>query len=257
MNRLKLCLLNAVVFGMVTISTTFVFGDQISVDEMGNISVGGNLAAPGTVQFDSTLNLSVLTYSLPFAGNPGSVLLRDGSVGPLSDIIRFPGNGTMEFLSLQPHPTSLVAAAAAGSTNIKVASVTGRFSGEQIQLDSGANAETQTIETVGTAGAAGTGLTLTMPLTQAHAFGATIIDGFLELADVAVLSVPLGATVTLTESANGTIWTPGASGIGGDSRFPDLQYNFGANVVPEPATISLMVVGLSVLLKTRRRGSRR
>jgi len=54
---------------MVTISTTLAFGEQILVDEMGNISINGNLGPQGTVQFDSTLALSVLTYSLPFAGN--------------------------------------------------------------------------------------------------------------------------------------------------------------------------------------------
>src|SRR5690242_14606509 len=76
----KSLFLSAVVFGMATMSTTFAFGQQIAVDEKGNISIGGTLAAPGTVQFDSTLGLSVLTYSLPFAGNPGSVLLTDSGV---------------------------------------------------------------------------------------------------------------------------------------------------------------------------------
>lgn len=171
----KSLFLSAVVFGMATMSTTLTFGEQIAVDEMGNISIGGSLAAHGTVQFDSTLGLSVLTYSLPFAGNPGSVLLTD-SGGALSDVIYFPGNGTMEFLSSLAFPTKLAAAAAAGDTNIKVTSVSGYSAGEQMQLDSGANAETGTIQTVGTAGATGTGLTLTTPLTQAHASGAAIGD---------------------------------------------------------------------------------
>jgi hypothetical protein len=327
----KSLLLSAVVFGMATMFTTFAFGQQIAVDEKGNISIGGTLAAPGIVQFDSTFGLSVLTYSLPFAGNPGSVLLTDSGAG-LSDIIYFPGNGTLEFLSLATL-TKLAAAAAAGATNIKVVSVAGYSAGEQIQVDSGASLETRTIQSVGTSGAAGTGITLTTPLAQAHASGAGIA-GFSELADVDFLttttlaaaaavgdtnikvasllglvageqirldiggnaeiltiqavgtggatgtgitlttpltrahasgavideSIPPGATVTLTESATGTMWAPGVAGIGGDSSSPDLQYVFGAdvraNAVPEAASVWLMVVGIGVLLKTTRRGSR-
>jgi hypothetical protein len=70
--------------------------------------------------------------------------------------------------------TTLAAAAAAGATNVKVASVAGLFAGNTVTIDStGANPETVTITTVGTAGATGSGVTFTPALAFAHASGAT------------------------------------------------------------------------------------
>jgi outer membrane murein-binding lipoprotein Lpp len=69
-------------------------------------------------------------------------------------------------------PTALVVAAAAGATNIKVASVSGFSAGQAISVDG----EAATISTVGTAGAGGTGITLTAPLAGAHASG-TVVYG--------------------------------------------------------------------------------
>jgi hypothetical protein len=71
-------------------------------------------------------------------------------------------------------PTPLVAPAAAGATNIKVGSTSGLTAGKMITIDVGANAETATILTQGSSGAAGTGLTLTASLMKAHAVGATV-----------------------------------------------------------------------------------
>jgi len=67
--------------------------------------------------------------------------------------------------------TALAATAAAEDTNIKVASVS-RFSpGQTIQVDS----ELVGLQSVGTAGAGGSGLTLAAPLAQSHASGAQVI----------------------------------------------------------------------------------
>src|SRR6266540_2832952 len=71
-------------------------------------------------------------------------------------------------------PTTLAAAAAAGATNIKTASVSGFSAGMSITIDATPNAESATIATVGTAGAGGTGITLTAPLAAAHASGVTV-----------------------------------------------------------------------------------
>src|SRR6266511_1046904 len=71
-------------------------------------------------------------------------------------------------------PTTLAAAAAAGATNIKTASVSGFSTGMAITIDATPNAESATIATVGTAGAGGTGITLTAPLAAAHASGVTV-----------------------------------------------------------------------------------
>ncbi len=73
-------------------------------------------------------------------------------------------------------PTTLAADSAVGATNIKVVSVTGMVAGHQIVVDSGADLEMDTIQTVGTAGADGTGITLTTALTKAHATGAQVYD---------------------------------------------------------------------------------
>jgi hypothetical protein len=66
-------------------------------------------------------------------------------------------------------PTTLAAAAAAGATNIKVASISGLAAGQRLQIDS----EFVSLLAVGTAGAGGTGLTIS-PLTAAHASGAQV-----------------------------------------------------------------------------------
>ena len=65
--------------------------------------------------------------------------------------------------------TTLAAAAAAGDTAVKVASVANVTAGQPIFVDTGLNLETDVITAVGTAGAAGTGITLATPLTLAHA----------------------------------------------------------------------------------------
>ena len=67
--------------------------------------------------------------------------------------------------------TTTAAATAAGDTNVKVASVTNLAVGNPIFIDTGANIEYGTIQSVGTAGAGGTGVTLTAPLRFAHAAG--------------------------------------------------------------------------------------
>ncbi len=74
--------------------------------------------------------------------------------------------------------STLSAAAAAGDTNIKVASVTNMHAGEPIRLEpfGDSKQEFAMIESVGTAGATGTGVTLADPLTQDHASGVAAQD---------------------------------------------------------------------------------
>lgn len=69
--------------------------------------------------------------------------------------------------------TQLAAASVAGATNIKVNSTTGLVAGQPITVDV-AGKQTVTIASVGTAGAAGTGITFTPALTAAHALGAEV-----------------------------------------------------------------------------------
>jgi len=71
-------------------------------------------------------------------------------------------------------PTTLAAAASIGDTNIKVGNVSGFAAGMAITIDTGANAEPATIMAVGTAGALGSGITLTGPLANNHANGVPV-----------------------------------------------------------------------------------
>jgi hypothetical protein len=96
--------------------------------------------------------------------------------------------------------TTLSAATAVGDTVVKVASVANVVAGERLRVDSGANQEFATIETVGTAGATGTGVTLSSALTLAHASGAAAQDlgSGLKLSSPLVESYAFGTTVTRT-----------------------------------------------------------
>ena len=89
-------------------------------------------------------------------------------------VLAYTGSGTaFELGSGVPTAamTTLAAAAAVGDTNVKVASVTNFVTGQPFFVDTGQNLEIGQIASVGTAGATGTGITLTAPLTLAHASG--------------------------------------------------------------------------------------
>ena len=71
---------------------------------------------------------------------------------------------------------TLVVAANPGDTNIKVNFTFGMTAGDVMRIDSGAGVEFATIQSVGTSGAGGTGVTFTAPLKLAHAVGAPALD---------------------------------------------------------------------------------
>jgi hypothetical protein len=73
--------------------------------------------------------------------------------------------------SLTAGMTTSSAATAAGDTNVKVAAVTNLVAGQPFMVDTGQSLEVGQIASVGTAGATGTGVTLTAPLKLAHASG--------------------------------------------------------------------------------------
>jgi hypothetical protein len=89
-------------------------------------------------------------------------------------VLQYAGGGTsFELASNVPAAgmTTLAAASAAGDTNVKVTSVTNLVAGQPFFVDTGLSLETGQIASVGTAGALGTGVTLTTPLQFAHASG--------------------------------------------------------------------------------------
>lgn len=102
----------------------------------------------------------------------------------VGDIVSGFGGGFSRVVVAKPDATHLTTAPAtiipnggsalAGATNIKVNSVAGLAAGDVIQIGFDDRLETRTILAVGTAGAAGTGVDLTEPLTFDH-FQQTII----------------------------------------------------------------------------------
>jgi beta-glucosidase len=71
---------------------------------------------------------------------------------------------------------TLAVAASPGDTNIKVNLTFGITAGHLMRIDAGDAVEFATIQSVGSAGAGGTGVTLAAPLTLAHAAGAPALD---------------------------------------------------------------------------------
>jgi len=87
-------------------------------------------------------------------------------------VLQYAGGGTaFELASNVPAAgmTTSAAASAVGATNVKVTSVTNLVAGQPFFIDTGQSLEIGQIASVGTAGAAGTGVTLTAPLKLAHA----------------------------------------------------------------------------------------
>ncbi|MFH8662368.1 family 78 glycoside hydrolase catalytic domain [Streptomyces afghaniensis] len=109
---------------------------------------------------------------------------------------------------------TLVAAAPAGATDVKVSSVTGYHVGGTLNIDTGDGGErleSRTITAIGTAGADGTGITFEPPLKTAHATGATVTGSGNSLASTdpsagAAVTPRLIARLELTK-ADGTIQT--------------------------------------------------
>jgi|GEM_PF-6817564 len=103
---------------------------------------------------------------------------------------------------------ALVAPAAAGDTNIKVASLTRSVNrvttpnfgvGDQIRIGApDGTTEMGTVKSIGTAGATGTGVTLSAPLTHAYATGQTVNDfgSGMTLATPLTRDLPVGTTVS-------------------------------------------------------------
>lgn len=90
-------------------------------------------------------------------------------------VIGYAGNqSTFQLGNATPQPgmTTTAAAGAAGDTTLKVAAVTNLAAGQPIFIGTGGDIEYGQIQSVGTAGATGTGVTLVKPLTRAHPSGA-------------------------------------------------------------------------------------
>ncbi len=103
--------------------------------------------------------------------------------------------------------TTTVAPAAAGATTLHVASVADTstgvafYVGDEVTVGSGAHPETDTIASVGTSGATGTGITLTRPLSAAEPTGVDVRD--------AGTGITLSRPLQDAYGAGGPVSTPG------------------------------------------------
>ncbi len=156
----------------------------------GDVSGETTLAAPASPGDTNVKVVSVtnLATTLAAASSAGATNIKVASTAPF-------------FAS-----TALAAPAGAGDTNIKVASVTNLLPAESILIDTGAGLETRVISAVGTAGATGTGVTLTAALGSAHATGAPVTLGG------QTIIVDTGGTPE-TRNVN-VVGTAGAAGTG-------------------------------------------
>jgi alpha-L-rhamnosidase len=189
-------------------------------------------------------NIKVASVTNLATGDP---LTIDTGAAAESDIVTHVGTAAFT--------TTLAAAAPAGSTNIKVTSTGqvcfGSFgcfgtpdftAGDTITIGSGAAAESGTIQSVGSAGATGAGLTLTAPLAAAQASGASVSDAGSGLTLSAPLSGahPAGAAVATTSQpvvgdANGN------NGVGTD---PNRTDTFNLTAASDDTTVGNAVTNV-------------
>ncbi len=101
----------------------------------------------------------------------GTKLTIDPDGTPETVTVTSVGSGPGTFFT----PT-LVVAANPGDTNVKVNFTFGMTAGHVMRIDTGGAVEFATIQSVGSSGAGGTGVTFTAPLTLAHAVGAPALD---------------------------------------------------------------------------------
>src|SRR3954471_3432510 len=127
--------------------------DQYGVNDIGQNhgTTGNGCEAYGQVTAAS--NVSTVEVSSTFGFYVGDVVTFSTVTPTGSKTVAAIPDGT--HLVLADRNTTLSAASAASATNIKVASVTGLVAGHHIRVDG----ENAVIQTVGTAGATGTGVT--------------------------------------------------------------------------------------------------
>ena len=101
-------------------------------------------------------------------------------------------------------PWNLNVVEPAGPTTLRVASVAGFAPGDTVSIGTGATQETRVVQTVGTAGATGSGLTLTTPLVNVHDVSTPVLD--LSRPGTGVTVTP---ALTAAHDALATVASPG------------------------------------------------
>ena len=169
-----------------------------------NAAPNGNT---GDVSGETTLASVAGFGPAAHAGDTNIKVASVANIGTTLAAAAAAGDQNIKTASVAPFfTTTLAAAANAGDTTIKVASVTAMVAGKTINIDTGGAFESATIASVGTAGATGTGVTLTAPLASAHASGAP--------------TTPAGQQIVVDSGAGQesatirTVGTAGATGTG-------------------------------------------
>ena len=161
----------------------------------------------GDVSGETTLVNTAGTGTAAHAGDTNIKVASTAGIGTTLAAAAAAGSQNVKVTAVTPFfTTTLSAASAAGATNIKVASITAMVAGQTINIDTGGSSESGVIQSVGTAGATGTGVTLTAPLSLAHASGSPV--------------TPAGQQITVDTGAAAetatirTVGTAGATGTG-------------------------------------------
>src|SRR4051794_29557125 len=191
--------------GITQVDTYGPFTMPKRLDQYGTNDIGqqrGQPNADGCAAFSpvpAQSNVSVVEVTSTANFYPGDIVTFQSNPSPTgTKVVGSIIDST--HMRLRARNTTLSAAAAIGATNVKVASVTGIVAGHHITVDG----EAAVVQTVGTAGAAGTGVTLTAPLAADHATGATVGD-----ADVSITAAGTTVQDCLGTSFNadaGALW---------------------------------------------------
>jgi M6 family metalloprotease-like protein len=172
--------------------------DQYGVNDIGqNHGTTGNGCSAYSPVTGAQSNVSVVTVTSTFNFYPGDIVTFSSLTPTGTKVVDSVPDAT--HLVLRARNTTLSAASALGAVNVKVASVTGIVAGHHITVDG----EAAIVQTVGTAGAGGTGVTLTAPLGAAHASGTTVGDADVTLPATATVQDCLG---TNFDSDAAAIW---------------------------------------------------
>ena len=145
------------------------------------------ITAPQTLNLSATDDVAVakFQYSLDGGVTYVDVATTAGPSATASVPLSQEGNTTLRYRAVDSSGnfsrgattnTTLNQASAVGATGVRLASTTGRSAGDTLLIDTGAGQETATIATIVTPAPASPAdnVTLTAPLANAHAAGATV-----------------------------------------------------------------------------------
>ena len=144
---------------------------NLKVTSVATVNVGDFVrvgAAGVAATEDNSEVVRVLTVGTAASGGTGLDVENSAGGGMLADYASADEIKTVV-------GTVLAAPAASGATNIKVDAVTALAAGEFVRIGYTGHYETREITAVGTAGAGGTGVTFSVPLTRDHALDEWVV----------------------------------------------------------------------------------